>query len=156
MDSNKSSAKGYSVQPLGENNFVFTPVNNKPKPSFTIEEITEVENTEILKLNLGSGLLCRIMKYHDEEFELPAVIFDLVNMDTKTIDYKAPRGFPNGVGLGAFLADFNQITQWEVTVVDLLSRAFLFGIQNDFKKTIDKFNVKVSQQVDWFIKNRLD
>jgi hypothetical protein len=157
MESNKSSAKGYSVQPLGQDSFVFTPKERKPKPSFKLEEITEVSGSEIMKLELMSGLICRIMKYQNEdEYKTPMVTFDLVDMEKKSIEFKAPRGWANGVGLAAFLVDHNQITQWEVTVMDLLCRAFLFGIQSDFKSTIEKFNVKISQQVDWFIKNRLD
>ena len=157
MESNKSSAKGYSTQPLSENNFVFTPINNKPKPSFRLEAIDVIQTSEIMKLRLGNNLICRIMKYtEDDENETPMVTFDLVDVERKSIDYKAAKGFPNGVGLGAMLVEYNQITQWEVVVIDLLCRAFLFGIQSDFKKTIEDFNIKVSEQADWFIKNKLD
>jgi len=157
MESNKSAAKGYSTQPLGENNFIFTPPNSKPKPSFRIEEITEVSGSEIMKLLLGNGLVCRLMKYtNNDEHKTPMITFDLVDMGKKSIEFKASKGFPNGVGIGAFLFEHNQITQWEIIVLDLLSRAFLFGDQTDFKKTLKQFNIKVSEQVDWFIKNQLD
>lgn len=157
MNQNKSAAKGYSVQSLSKSNFVFASSDRKPKPSFNIDEITIIENSEILKLNLGSGLICRIMKYTDsDEAKTPMVTFDLVDMTKKTIEFKAPRGFPNGVGLGAFLVDYNQITQWEVSAIDLLCRSFLFGIQADFKKTLDQFNIKVSEKADWFIRNKMD
>lgn len=157
MELNKSSAKGYSTQNLGENAFVFTPKENKPKPSFRLEEITEISGSEIMKLHLGSGLICRVMKYTDnDKHKTPMVTFDLVNLEKNTIEFKSPIGFPNGVGMGTYLVEYNQITQWEVVVIDLISRAFLFGIQTDFKKTIEDFNIKISQQVDWFIKNKLD
>jgi len=157
MDSNKTAAKGYSTQALGENNFVFTSPERKSKPSFNINEITEIENSEILKINLGSGLLCRIMKYtNNDEAQTPMLTFDLVNMEEKSITFKSPKGFPNGVGLAGFLLDYNQITQWEIPPMELLCRAFIFGIQTDFKSVIEEFNIKVSQQADWFIKNKLD
>ena len=157
MESNKTSAKGYSVQPLSENKIIFTPINNKPKPSFRIEEITNVSGSEIMKLLLGNVLICRIMKYEEnDEFKTPMVTFDLVDMEKKSIISKSTKGFPNGVGIGAFLFEHNQISQWEIIVLDLLSRAFLFGDQTDFKKTLKQFNIKVSEQVDWFIKNQLD
>ena len=157
MNQNKSADRGYTTHLLGENNSIFTPIKRKPKPSFNILEVTEIENTEILKLNLGSALICRVMKYtSDNENKTPMLTFDLVNLDTKTVEFKAPNGFPNGVGFGAFLAEYNQITQWEVVAIDLLSRSFLYGNQADFRKTVEDFNIKISQQVDWFIRNRLD
>lgn len=157
MISNKTAAKGYSTQSLSENNFIFTPKNNKPKPSFRIEEIVVVSGSEIMKLLLGNGLICRIMKYtNDDEHKTPMVTFDLVNMEKKSIDFKAPRGFPNGVGLSILLVEYNQITQWEIAAMDFLCRSFLFGLQAEFKKTIETFNIKISQQVEWFIKNKMD
>lgn len=147
---------GYSVGNLTDKNIFFADEKNKIKLSFNIHDIAIIENSEILKLKLGNNLICRILKFTVEESNVSALTFDLVDESKKSIEFKADKLFYNAMGLGLFLFEFKQITQWEITVIDLLCRAFIFGDQTAFLNTINTFNVKLSQSADWFIKNKLD
>jgi hypothetical protein len=154
--SNYSNLGGYGVNNLLNGDAFFAKENKKPKPSFKIMDISIIENSEILKLSLGSGYLCRIMKTIDNISNQPATTFDLVNLEKKSIEFKANKLFINSIGLGGNLFQNNQLTQWEAGIVDLIGRAFLYGDKELFLNLINENNIKVSKDADWFIKNEMD
>lgn len=149
---------GYKAGNLSDNNIFFASkdTTKKIKLTFSIFDIIIVDNSEIIKLLLGNNLVCRILKFTSEESNLPGLTFDLVDENNKTIVFKANKVFHNGVGLGLFLFEYNQITQWEITVIDMICRSFIFGDKISFLKNIETYNIKLSQSADWFVKNKLE
>jgi len=159
MESSKFSlAKevgGYTTHNLSDNKIFFAS-KKKIKLSFSLQQISIVNSSEIMKLKLFSNLICRIMKYMDHESMQPALVIDIVDEEKKEIVAKAAKIFYNAAGVGGFMFSHGYITQWEIVPFDRICRSFMLGDKTAFLLDIKEFNLRVSQEADWYIKNNLE
>ena len=148
--------EGFELHNMIDPSTIFASTSKSPKMSYRIHDLTNINGSELLKLKLQDGTICRIMKYIDDNTKTPALTFDIVDEVKKEIISKANAHFFNGVGLSIVLLDNNLITQWEIVPTDKICRAFIFGDKNTFLSALEEFNIKLSQSADWYIRNALE
>jgi len=160
MDSNKfstiTSVGGYSTHNLSDKKIFFAKEKKKIRLSFKLYSISSIDGSEILKFELGNGNICRFMRFIDPDNSIPSLTFDIVDIEKKEIILKAGKVFNYAAGIGGFLLSHNFITQWEIMPMDKIARSFVLGDRESFLSLIDEFNIKLSQEAAWYIKNELE
>ena len=147
---------GYSAQNLSDRSIFFSKEKEKLRLSFKIDSISSIDGSELLKFKLGNGNICRFMRFTDPENFIPSLTFDIVDTEKNEIILKAAKVFHNASGIGGFLLSHNFITQWEIMPMDKIARSFVLGDRESFLSLIDEFNIKLSQEAAWYIKNELE
>jgi hypothetical protein len=147
---------GFDLKKLSDPSAIFVSDKKIAKLSFRIHDIDFSNNDEILKLKLKNENICRIMKFIDTTTNQPSLMFDIVNDTKKIIISKSNEIFYNGHGLGGALVINQIVGQWEVVPIDKLCRAFLFGDKNSLFEILDEYNIKISREADWYIRNEMD
>lgn len=154
--SKEKTLGGYDIKNMSDPSVIFVSKDKIAKMSYRLHDIEIINGSEILKLKLRTGLICRIMKFVDEASNQPSLMIDIVNEENKTIVYKTDEIYYNGMGVGGSLVINELIGQWEIVPTDNLCRSFLFGDKLFLLKTLDEYNIKISRSADWYIRNEME
>ncbi len=155
METTDSNIGGYNLRNMADS-AIFVSDKKTIKMSYRIHDIDFVGDTEIMKLKLSNGSICRIMKFLDPKSKQPSLMFDVVDDIKKEIISKSPQIYYNGIGLSGTLVDNQLIGQWEIVPTDKISRAFLYGDKNTLLDSLEEFNIKLSKSADWHIRNEME
>jgi len=130
--------------------------DNKKTPSlsFIIKDIEVLDNNEILKLLFFNGLVVRIMKFKKHNNKACAT-FDIVDDEKKVILLKTDKVFIGGLGIAEIFYKMNYITQWEIPIMIMLCRGFVFGDVDVIKNLIKNYYLKISKENEWRLKDKI-
>lgn len=139
---------GYSVEPILDGNTFFGK-KKYPNITFEITEVVKINNREYMYIGLSTPYhTLRIKKSNNAE-STPLIIADIINLEKKEILFTIEKEFLNGVGIGTFLFQYNFLSQWELPVIDIICRAFLYGDVDTFKKIITEYSIKYSDSIKY-------
>lgn len=145
---------GYDLNNLLNSKTFFAEKDKSPRLSFRLHDIVMINDSEILKIKLSNGIVVRMMKFKNAE-SFPCATFDLVNEETKEIISKSDKVFVGGLGIADLFFKKHWITQWEVPIMIKLCRGFVLGDKEIFRILITDYNLKISKDADWYLRNEL-
>lgn len=148
------TSKTNSIIGFDLNNLLSNKNKKTPKLSFIIKDIEEHIESEILKLLFFNNYVVRIMKFNDREGKACAT-FDIVDEEKKVILIKTEKIFVGGLGIAEIFYKMNYITQWEIPIMIMLCRGFVFGDVDTIQNLMKNYYLKISKENEWKLKDKL-
>jgi len=146
---------GFGVYNLLNQDNAFIPISSRVVTlSFELNDIEEIDGTEILKLLFFNGLTVRIMKYFNDK-EQAVAIFDIVEENKKILVAKIDREFVRGIGIAEIFYDLKMITQWEIPILLKLCVGFVHGDIDTYRTLIKEYHLKISKNSEWYLRMKL-